>query len=196
MIGAVVVDALLARDEADRILAELGREAAVRLLGEHPQRPGVDAAAALLQHLERVVGLARVRRAEVGDDRLGLDAALRERDLDRALGARHRGVDAGGAGALVALRAARALRPAASLSASAGHGRRVAGGPGRQPEPVRLQPDCAGSLDAGGRNGPRRRWITRHASRIAGARPSGSGAASCRSRARRRRARPPSARAP
>ena len=68
MIGARVVDALLARDEADRVRAELGGEAAVRLLGEHPQRPGVDAAAALLQHLERVVGLAGVRRAEVGDD--------------------------------------------------------------------------------------------------------------------------------
>ena len=68
MIGAVVVDALLARDEADRVLAELGREAAVRLLREHPQRPGVDAAAPLLQELERVVGLARVGRAEVRDD--------------------------------------------------------------------------------------------------------------------------------
>ena len=93
----------------------------MRLLREHPQRAGVDAAAALLQHLERVVGLAGVRRAEVGDDRLGLDAAGGKRDLDRALGAPDGRVRARGAGALVALRAARALRPAASLSASAGH---------------------------------------------------------------------------
>ena len=63
-----VVDALLARDKADGVLAEIGREAPVRLLREHPQRPGVDAAAALLQDLERVVRLARVGRAEVGDD--------------------------------------------------------------------------------------------------------------------------------
>ena len=75
MIGARVVDALLAGDEADVLRAELGGEAPVRLLGEHPQRAGVDAAAALLQHLERVVGLARVRRAEVGDDGLGLARA-------------------------------------------------------------------------------------------------------------------------
>ena len=92
MIGRRVVDPLLAGDEADRILAELGREAAVRLLREHPQRPGVDAAAALLQDLERVVRLARVRRPEVRDDRLGLRPPLRERDLDRALGALHRRV--------------------------------------------------------------------------------------------------------
>ena len=83
-----VVDALLARDEPDGVLPELGREPAVRLLREHPQRPGVDAAAALLEDLERVVGLARVRRAEVGDDRLGLDAPRRQGDLDRALRAR------------------------------------------------------------------------------------------------------------
>ena len=104
MIGAVVVDPLLARDEADGVLAELGREAPVRLLREHPQRPGVDAAAPLLQELERVVGLARVGRAEVGDDGLRLGPSPRQRDLDRALGAAHclarcpqRGAAAGGA---------------------------------------------------------------------------------------------------
>ena len=48
----------------------------MRLLREHPQRPGVDAAALLGEELERVVGLARVRRAEVGDDGLRLASAL------------------------------------------------------------------------------------------------------------------------
>ena len=53
-IGASVVDALLAGDEPDLLLAELGGEAPVRLLGEHPQRAGVDAAALLGEELERV----------------------------------------------------------------------------------------------------------------------------------------------
>src|SRR4029079_8745163 len=70
-------------------------------------------------------GLARVGRAEVGHDRFGRQTPLRQLDLDRALGARHVSVDARAAGALVAFRAARALRPAASLSSSAGHRLRV-----------------------------------------------------------------------
>ena len=46
----VVVDPLLAGDEADALLAELGREPAVRLLREHPQRRRVDAAARSLRN--------------------------------------------------------------------------------------------------------------------------------------------------
>ena len=197
-----VVDALLTGDEPDGLLPELGREPAVRLLREHAQRPRVDAAAALLEHLERVVGLAGVRRAEVGDDRLGRHAPDRQRDLDRALRAGNRGVHAGGAGALVALRTARALRPAASLSASAGHGLRVA---------ARARP--TGWAYKGGVTGNRRfpasgsREACRRIRRSSGeeisryalpprdllpARPSGSGAASCRSRGLRPRARCPS----
>ena len=70
------VDPLLARDEADALVAELGREPSVRLLGEHPQRRGVDAAAGLDEEAERVVRLAGIRRPEVRDHRLRLDAAL------------------------------------------------------------------------------------------------------------------------
>ena len=39
----VLVDALLAGDEPDPLVAQLRRQPAVRLLGEHSQRPGVDA---------------------------------------------------------------------------------------------------------------------------------------------------------
>jgi hypothetical protein len=53
-----LVDALLAGDQADLFLAELGGQPPVRLLRQHAQRPRVDAPALLLQHLERVVGLA------------------------------------------------------------------------------------------------------------------------------------------
>ena len=123
----VLVDPLLAGDEADGVLAELGGEPAVRLLGEHPQRAGVDAAAALLEDLERVVGLARVRRPEVRDDGLRLRRAAAGSVISIAPSARFTAaLHAGRARALMALRAARALRPAASLSASAGHGMRVA----------------------------------------------------------------------
>ena len=175
-----VVDALLAGDEADGVLPELGREPAVGLLREHPQRPRVDAAAALLEHLERVVGLAGVRRAEVGDDRLRLHAPRRQGDLDRALRARDRGVHAGGAGALVALRTARALRPAASLSASAGHGMSVAGRRGSQ-----------GSGQVAHASVQKRIRGRYALTASLAARPSGSGAASCRSRALRPRGRWP-----
>ena len=64
----VLVDALLAGDEADAFVAELGREPAVRLLREHAQRRRVHAAAGLDEESQRVVRLPRVRRPEVRDD--------------------------------------------------------------------------------------------------------------------------------
>ena len=76
----VGVDALLAGDEADAVLAELRREPAVRLLREHAQRRRVDAAAVLDEEPQRVVRLAGVRRPEMGDDRLRLDRPLRQPD--------------------------------------------------------------------------------------------------------------------
>ena len=89
-------------------------EPAVRLLREHPQRPGVDAAPRLGELLERGVGLPGVRRPEVRDDALGLALARRQRDLDPALGLRGHAC----AGApLGALRAARPLLAAARRSA-------------------------------------------------------------------------------
>ena len=118
---SVLVDALLPRDEADGVGADLRRQPAMCLLREHPQRPRVDAATALLEHLERVVRLAGVRRAEMRHHGLGLDTTLRERDLDRALGALHSGLTACRSSPSVTFGAARALGPAASLSASAGH---------------------------------------------------------------------------
>ena len=72
----MLVDPLLTGDEADASVAELGGQAAVGLLGQHPQRAGVDASALLLEELECVVRLAGVRRTEVGDDGLRLGAAL------------------------------------------------------------------------------------------------------------------------
>ena len=72
----VRIDALLAGDEADAVLAELLREAPVRLLREHAQRRRVDAAPVLDEEPQRVVGLAGVRRPEVRDHRLRLDGAL------------------------------------------------------------------------------------------------------------------------
>ncbi len=57
------------------------------LLGEHPQRPCVDAAPLLGEELERVMGLPGVRRPEVCDDRLGRRAPLGKPDLDPILGA-------------------------------------------------------------------------------------------------------------
>ena len=77
----MLVDALLARDEADALGAELRAQAAVRLLGEHAQRRREDAAAGLGQELERRVRLARVGRPDVRDDRLRLGAAERKDDL-------------------------------------------------------------------------------------------------------------------
>ena len=76
-----LVDPLLAGDEADAIGAELRRQAAVRLLRQHPQRRREDAAAGLGEELERGVRLAGVRRADMRDDRLRLGAPRREDDL-------------------------------------------------------------------------------------------------------------------
>jgi hypothetical protein len=102
----VLVDALLPRDQADVLEPDLLAQPAVRLLGEHPQRPGVHARARLHELLERRVRLAGVRRAEMRDDALGLALARRERDLDAALGLLD-GVRR--PAPLVALRAARPL---------------------------------------------------------------------------------------
>ena len=94
-----LVDALLAGDEADALGAELRREAAVRLLGEHPQRRREDAAAGLGEELERGMRLARVRRADVGDDRLRLRPPEREDDLRaRGRGGAPRGAPGAGRG--------------------------------------------------------------------------------------------------
>ena len=72
----VRIHALLARDEADAVLADLRRQAAVRLLREHAQRRRVDAAAVLDEKAQRVVRLAGVRRPEMRDHRLRLGPAL------------------------------------------------------------------------------------------------------------------------
>ena len=61
------------------------------LLGEHPQRPGVDAPAVLGEELEGIVRLAGVRRPEVRDDGLRRCPPLRQPDLDPVLGAPNRG---------------------------------------------------------------------------------------------------------
>jgi hypothetical protein len=61
--------------------AELRGEAAVALLGEHPQRRGEDAAAGLGQELERGVRLAGVGRPDVGGDGLRLGAPEGKDDL-------------------------------------------------------------------------------------------------------------------
>ena len=111
MIGASLVDALLAGDEADVLVAELRAQAPVRLLREHPQRRGEDAPAGLGEELERRVRLARVRRAEVGDDRLGLDLPVAG---GRSAGSGTRSVRVA---ALAALSAARPLLAAAMFPA-------------------------------------------------------------------------------
>ena len=71
-------------------VAELRAQTPVRLLGEHPQRAGIDAPPPLCEEAQRLVGLARVGRAEVRDHRLGLDA---QRAVDRPA---RRGVAANG----------------------------------------------------------------------------------------------------
>ena len=74
-----LVHALLARDEADALLADPLAQPAVRFLRQHAQRACVDAGALLRELLQRGVGLTRVRRPEVGDDALRLDPARRQR---------------------------------------------------------------------------------------------------------------------
>ena len=103
-----------------RSVPEPGAEAAVRLLREHAERPGVDASPLLGEELERVVGLARVRRPEMRDDRLRRRTPLGQPDLDPVLGTPDRGalVRAGRAG--VAGGAARAC--AAGVDGSGGLG--------------------------------------------------------------------------
>ena len=200
-----VVDSLLAGDEADGVLPQLGREPAVCLLREHAERPRVDTAAALLQHLERVVGLAGVRRAEVRHDRLRLNAPCRQADLDCTFRAGYCGVCAGRASALMALGTARAPGPAASLSASAGHEMRVAavgwrarrtnkaGDTGNRRFPASgSRVACRKIRRSSGEEVSRDALPPRH---LLPARPSGSGAKSYRTRGRRRRGRCPSARA-
>ena len=75
----------------DALFTKLRRQAAMRLLREHSQRPGVDTAPLLGQEGERVVRLAGVRRTEVRDDRLRLGAALRQADRDTVLRPLHCG---------------------------------------------------------------------------------------------------------
>ena len=105
---SALVDPLLARDEADLLGTHALAETAMRLLGEHPQRAGIDAAARRGELLQSGVRLPGVRRPEVRDDALGLDYTRREGDLDPALGALRRLPRLARA-----LRAARALLPSA-----------------------------------------------------------------------------------
>src|SRR4029079_18868782 len=127
----VLVDPLLARDQPDLFLAEQGREPAVRLLRQHPQRSGEDAAPVLGEERQRVVGLAGVRRPEVRDDALGLSPPLGESDLDPTLGAPHRRALVGTGGPCVPCGPGRS--PRRTRTATAGHRATVAA---RQPEAV------------------------------------------------------------
>jgi hypothetical protein len=65
------VDLLLAGREADGALRQLGGQLGVGLVGQLAQRGGVYPRAGGGQRLQRLVGLAGVRRAEVEDDVLG-----------------------------------------------------------------------------------------------------------------------------
>ena len=105
----VLVDPLLTGEQSNPIGAHHGSEPAMRFLCEHPQRAGVDAAPLLGQERERVVGLARVRRTEVRDDRRGLATPLGEPNRDPALGPVHCGTPVGTRRASVASRARGAL---------------------------------------------------------------------------------------
>ena len=66
------IHTLLARDEPDRVVAELRREPAMSFLRKHAERRAIDAAAALDEEAQRVVRLPRVRRPEMRDDGLRL----------------------------------------------------------------------------------------------------------------------------
>ena len=81
----VLVDPLLAGDEPDVLGSDPLTEPSVRFLGEHPERPGVDAGTLVGELAERRVRLPGVRRAEVSDDALGREAARRKRDCDPLL---------------------------------------------------------------------------------------------------------------
>ena len=105
-----LVDPLLARDQADAVLAEPSREPAMGLLREHPQRAGVDASPPLREELERIVRLPGVRRAEVRDDGLGRCPPLGQTDRDAVFGAPHRRALVRAGGPCVPRRARRAAR--------------------------------------------------------------------------------------
>ena len=81
MIGACSLTRSSPVTSPTRVGPELRAQAPMRLLGEHPEGRGEDAAAGLGEELERGVRLARVRRPDVGDDRLRLDAPRGEDDL-------------------------------------------------------------------------------------------------------------------
>ena len=140
----VGIDSLLSRYEADAALAELGREASVRLLREHAQRRCIDALPAaasggevlplgdggfaavassstLHEKPQGVVRLAGVGRAEVRDHRLRLDAPLGQADGQLRDGSARRLPTA------VALAPARSLLPLMSASS---HEATVAARPG------------------------------------------------------------------
>src|SRR5438128_1643472 len=76
----VRVDPLLARDEADALFSDLGREPPMRLLREHAEWRRVDASTGLDEEAQGIVGLARVRGPEVRDHRLRLDVPLGKPD--------------------------------------------------------------------------------------------------------------------
>ena len=127
----VLVDPLLARDQPDLLLAEQGPEPAVRLLREHPQRAGVDAAPLLGEERQCVMRLAGVRRPEVRDDALGLSPPLGESDLDLSLGALHGRAFVGTGGPCVSCGPGRS--PRRTRTATTGHRATVAA---RRPEAV------------------------------------------------------------
>ena len=135
----------------DALVAELGREPAVRLLREHPQRRRIDAAAGLDEEAERVVRLARVGRPEVRDDRLRLGRPVRQPDGEL------------GDGLAARLPALVALAPRRSFLAAPGHGATVPGplgrGQGERVERDRRAPRpsaCAGRPPHGSAAGCRR----------------------------------------
>ena len=106
-------------------IAELLAETAVRLLRQHPERARVDAGAGGDELLERGVGLARVRRAEVRDDalrlgsRAGSEISIRRSACRTTVVGRRRCVALGAAGPLLRVRV---VVVGASVS---GTGRRV-----------------------------------------------------------------------
>ncbi len=171
-----LVHALLARHEADALGAQLGAQAAMRLLGEHPERCREDPAARVGEELERRVRLAGVRRPDVRDDGLRLSPPEGKDDL--RLG------DANVSGApLPPLPAARPLLTAAMLSARshaatlAGLGflacacRCAAGGD----RPSRPDPESRVPAGVRGRAGGRLRRPGGAAGQGREARPAGSG---------------------
>ena len=96
--------------ERDVLEPDALAETAMRLLREHPQRPGVDACTLGDELVERRVRLSRVGRAQMRDDALGLAArarGARSRSAARRAGRRFRSY----AGGRVAERLGRFCRP-------------------------------------------------------------------------------------